>query len=75
MLRYEVFGDWKADETKVELKTSLQKAAAAYMATGARFNNLSMVVLKEEADQTDQMPYITPEDIARYGQIVDSHLK
>ncbi|MSS10723.1 hypothetical protein FYJ38_19040 [Clostridium sp. WB02_MRS01] len=75
MLRYEVFGDWKADETKVELKTSLQKAAAAYMATGSRFNNLSMVVLKEEADQTDQMPYITQEDIARYGQIVDSHLK
>jgi len=34
-----------------------------------------MVVLKEEADQTDQMPYITQEDIARFGQIVDSHLK
>ncbi|MGL6218024.1 MAG: hypothetical protein ACRC36_08305, partial [Lacrimispora sphenoides] len=59
----------------VELKTSLQKAAAAYMATGARFNNLSMVVLKEEADKTDQMPYITQEDIERFKQIADSHLK
>ncbi|SHO48390.1 acyltransferase domain-containing protein [Anaerocolumna xylanovorans] len=75
MLRYEVFGDWKADEKKIELKTSLQKAAAAYMTTGARFNNLSMIVLKEEADKTDRMPYITEEDIDRFRQVVDSHLR
>ncbi len=75
MLRYEAFGDWKADPEKVELKTSLQKAAAAYMKTGARFNNLSMIILREEADITDQMPYITQEDIVHFRQIVDSHLK
>ncbi len=75
MLRYEVFGDWKADIRAAELKTSLQKAAAAYMETGARFNNLSMVVLKEEADKTDRMPYITEEDIIRFRQVVDSHLR
>jgi hypothetical protein len=74
MLRYEAFGDWKADPEKIELKTSLQKAAAAYMRTGARFNNLSMVVLREEADKTDQMPYITDEDIKQFSRIVDSHL-
>lgn len=74
MLRYEVFGDWKAEADKAELKTSLQRAAAAYMSTGARFNNLSMIVLKEEADKTDRMPYITKEDIKRFRQIVDSHL-
>ena len=75
MLRYELFGDWKADPEKVELKTSLQKAAAAYMASGTRFNTLSMVVLKEEADKMGQMPYITEEDIWRFHQTVDSHLK
>lgn len=75
MLRYEVFGDWKADVKTAGLKTSLQKAAAAYMGTGARFNNLSMIVLKEEADKTDRMPYITEEDIARFRQVVDSHLR
>jgi hypothetical protein len=75
MLRYEAFGDWKADPKKVELKTSLQKAAADYMSTGARFNTLSMVVLKEEAEQVGQMPYITTDDIERFRQIVDSHLR
>ncbi len=75
MLRYEVFGDWKADYKTAELKTSLQKAAAAYMETGARFNNLSMIVLKEEADKTDRMPYITEDDIIRFRQIADSHLR
>ena len=74
MLRYELFGDPKADPEKVPLKTSLQKAAAAYMRTGARFNNLSMIVLKEEADRTDRMPYITARDIDRFKQVVDSHL-
>ncbi len=75
MLRYEAFGDWKADPENTELRTSLQKAAAAYMRTGARFNTLSMVVLREEADRTDQMPYITEEDIRRFREVVDSHLR
>ncbi len=74
MLRYEAFGDWKADPEKVELKTSLQKSAAAYMKSGARFNTLSMVVLREEADKTDRMPYISQEDIKQFRRIVDSHL-
>ncbi len=74
MLRYEAFGDWKADPEQVEQKTSLQRAAAAYMKTGARFNTLSMVVLRKEADKTDQMPYITDEDIKKFNQVVDSHL-
>ncbi|MBP1756406.1 MAG: hypothetical protein H6Q59_2804 [Firmicutes bacterium] len=75
MLRYEAFGDWKADPKEVELKTSLQKAAADYMSTGARFNTLSMIVLKEEAEQVGQMPYITTEDIEHFRQMVDSHLR
>ena len=75
MLRYELFGDWKAIPENMELKTSLQKSAAAYMATGARFNTLSMVVLKEEASEMGRMPYITDEDIKRFSQTVDSHLK
>jgi hypothetical protein len=75
MLRYEAFGDRKADPEKLELKTSLQKAAAAYMKTGARFNTLSMIVLKEEAKQMGQMPYITEKDIEYFRQIVDSHLR
>ncbi|WP_099204079.1 acyltransferase domain-containing protein [Scatolibacter rhodanostii] len=75
MLRYELFGDWKADPQKVELKTSLQKSAATYMASGARFNTTSMIVLKDEADKMGQEPYITEEDIKHFHQIVDSHLK
>lgn len=75
MLRYEAFGDWKADPTKVELKTTLQKATAAYMNTGARFNTLSMIVLKEEVDKVGRMPYITTEDIDQFSKSVDSHIK
>ncbi len=75
MLRYEAFGDEKADPTKIELKTSLQKAAAAYMKTGARFNTLSMVVLAEEVDKMGEAPYLTSEDIEHFKKTVDSHLK
>ncbi len=74
MLRYEAFGDWKADPAKIELKTTLQKSAAAYMAAGARFNTLSMVVLSEEADRMGDAPYITEEDREGFQQTVDSHL-
>jgi hypothetical protein len=75
MLRYEVFGDWNADPYKLDLKTSLQKAAFEYMKTGGRFNNLSMVVLREEIDQVGDNPYITAEDIEEFKRTVDSHLK
>ncbi len=75
MLRYEAFGDWKADPEKIELKSSLQKAAAAYMKSGARFNTMSMIVLKEEVDKVTQMPYITQEDVDNFMTVVDSHLK
>ncbi len=75
MLRYEAFGDWKADPSKIELNTSLQKAAADYMKTGARFNTLSMVFLKEEIDKIGNMPYITSEDIEKFRITVDSHLQ
>ena len=75
MLRYEVFGDWKADPARVELKTSLQKAAAAYMKKGGHFNTMSMIVLEEEVDQVTRMPYITQEDIDKFMIVVDSHFK
>lgn len=74
MLRYELFGDWKAKSDKVPLKTSLQKAAAKYMETGARFNTLSMIVLKEEVDKVGSMPYITSRDFDSFNKTVDSHL-
>ena len=75
MLRYEAFGDWKADPEKVELKSSLQKAAAAYMKTGARFNTMSMIVLKEDVNRVIQNTYITKEDIDKFMAVVDSHLE
>ncbi len=75
MLRYEVFGDWKAEPEKLELKTSLQKAAAAYMRTGARFHTTSMLVLREEVGCTEGYPYITQEDLNAFYKIADSHLK
>ncbi|WP_223260528.1 acyltransferase domain-containing protein [Paenibacillus ihbetae] len=76
MLRYEVFGDWKADPvgSPVELTTSLQRAAAGYMKAGARFNTLSMVVLREDVPRIGSMPYITDADRKRFLQTVDSHL-
>ncbi|ROR27401.1 hypothetical protein EDD66_10698 [Mobilisporobacter senegalensis] len=75
MLRYEVFGDWNADPHKIELKTSLQKAALGYMNTGGRFNNLSMVVLREDVDKIGNNTYINKEDIEDFKRIVDIHLK
>mgnify|MGYP000957579929 CR=1 FL=1 len=75
MLRYEVFGGWKADPEKVPLITSLQKAAAAYMKSGRRFHTTSMIVLREDVAKMPEMPYITPEDLTRFAGIADSHLK
>ncbi|MEC0373154.1 acyltransferase domain-containing protein [Paenibacillus chibensis] len=77
MLRHEVFGDRHADPAadSGQFTTSLQKAAAAYMQTGARFNTLSMIVLKEEIERIGSMPYITDADIGQFRRIVDSHLR
>ena len=75
MLRYEVFGDWKAEPEKTRLKTSLQKAAADYMSTGARFNTMSMIVLAGDVGKVTQMPYITEEDIDKFHRVADTHLK
>lgn len=77
MLRYEVFGDRNADPTlnTGEYTTSLQRAAAEYMRTGARFNTLSMIVLKEDISRIGSMPYITDADIELFRGTVDSHLQ
>ena len=74
MLRYEVFGDWKAEPERLELKTTLQKAAAAYMRNGGRFHTTSMVILREEVGMTDHYPYISSEDVEAFHKAVDSHL-
>ncbi|MBD2867075.1 acyltransferase domain-containing protein [Paenibacillus arenilitoris] len=74
MLRYEAFGDRNADPSAISPKTSLQKAAAAYMKSGGRFHTTSMVVLKEDIDRIGTMTYITPEDAASFRESVDSHL-
>ncbi|WP_053375945.1 acyltransferase domain-containing protein [Paenibacillus sp. FJAT-27812] len=76
MLRYELFGDREADpvHSPIQFTTSLQKAAAAYMRTGARFNTLSMIVLKEEIEKIGSMPYISAADNEKFIQTVDSHL-
>ncbi|MFC4597117.1 acyltransferase domain-containing protein [Cohnella hongkongensis] len=77
MLRYELFGDRSADPLQDgrPLKTSLQKAAADYMKTGARFNTLGMIVLKEDVPAIGSMPYITSKDIDLFRATVDSHLR
>lgn len=76
MLRYEAFGDREADPGRNpdRLTTSLQKAAAEYMKTGARFNTLSMIVLKEDIKKIGSMPYISAPDIEKFLETVDSHL-
>lgn len=76
MLRYEAFGDREADpvQSPDQLTTSLQKAAAEYMKTGARFNTLSMIVMKEEIEKIGSMPYISAADIEQFLKTVDSHL-
>lgn len=77
MLRYEVFGDRNIDPVRIPggFTTSLQKAAAAYMQTGARFNTLSMIVLKEDIERIGSMPYITDADMEQFHKTVDSHLR
>ena len=76
MLRYELFGDWKADPVgdPKPLSTSLQRAAAEYMKKGGRFNTLSMVVLAKDIEKVGSGPYVTEADIEQFGNTVDSHL-
>jgi hypothetical protein len=74
MLRYEVFGDWKAEPEMIELQTTLQKSAAVYMRKGGRFHTTSMLILRDEVGCTDHYPYITSEDISVFYKVVDSHL-
>ncbi|MFS0726527.1 acyltransferase domain-containing protein [Paenibacillus sp. 1P07SE] len=66
MLRLEVFGDRQADAMAARPKTSLQKAAVAYMQDGGSFHTTSMFVLKEEVERIGEMPYLVPEDIAGF---------
>ncbi|MWV47107.1 hypothetical protein GRF59_26270 [Paenibacillus sp. HJL G12] len=77
MLRHELFGDRNSDPVRSpgDFTTSLQKAAAEYMRTGARFNTLSMIVLKEEIKQIGSMPYIKGADMEEFHRTVDSHLR
>ncbi|OZB95354.1 acyltransferase domain-containing protein [Paenibacillus sp. XY044] len=77
MLRYEVFGDKDSGPVRNtgEFTTSLQRAAAAYMQTGARFNTLSMIVLKEDVERIGSRPYITDADMEQFHRNVDSHLR
>ena len=75
MLRLEVFGDRSADPIGARQETSLQKAIAEYMSTGARFNTLGMVVLKKDVGRIGEMPYIRAMDFAKFEQTVDGHLK
>jgi hypothetical protein len=75
MLRQEVFGDRNAEpSSSSRQETSLQKAVVNYMKSGARFNTMSMVVLKEEVDRIGDMPYISTSDIEKFRETVDSHL-
>ncbi|XID93028.1 hypothetical protein ACF3MZ_00360 [Paenibacillaceae bacterium WGS1546] len=45
------------------------------MRTGARYNTLGMIVLKEEVPRIGSMPYMTPEDLDRFRAVVDTHLQ
>lgn len=75
MLRLEAFGDRNADPMKAEIRTTLQNGIVSYMETGARFNTMSMIVLKEEVNEIGKRPYITDEDIEGFKRVVDTHLK
>lgn len=70
MLRYEVFGDWKAEPEQVVLKTTLQKAAAAFMRNGGRFHTTSMLMLRDEVGCTEYNPYITSEDVSAFYKLI-----
>ena len=45
------------------------------METGARFNTLSMIILREDIDKIGSRPYITDADIEQFHRTVDSHLQ
>lgn len=74
MLLERVFGEKNIDLSTILCKTSLQENIVEYMKTGARFNALSMFVLKEEVSKIGEEPYITEEDLERFKTVVDTHL-
>ena len=75
MLLERVFGDKNVDLSKIDCNSSLQTAIINYMKTGARFNTLSMFVLKEEVAGLEDCPYISESDNFKFKAVVDSHLK
>lgn len=75
MLRYELFGSPNADYRAIPPGTRLQRAAAAYMDSGARFHTTSMFVLREDAARMGEAPYVRTGDRERFINTVDSHLK
>lgn len=74
MLMERVFGERQIDLQSYFCKTSLQEKVVQYMKSGARFNALSMFVLKEEVSKIGEDPYINKEDIERFKAVVESHL-
>jgi hypothetical protein len=74
MLLERVFGDKEVDLAKVIATSSLQKAIIGYMKTGARFNTLSMFVLKEDVAKIGDCPYITERDIEKFKMVVDNDM-
>ncbi|SHO52680.1 acyltransferase domain-containing protein [Anaerocolumna xylanovorans] len=75
MLLDRVFGDGKIDLSYVNYTSSLQKAVINYMKTGARFNSLSMFVLKEDVDKIGECPYISENDIETFKAVMASYVK
>lgn len=74
MLLERVFGEKQINLTIILCKTSLQEKVVDYMKTGARFNALSMFVLKEEVPRIGENPYIAENDVDKFRAVVDTHL-
>ncbi|MDF2942296.1 MAG: hypothetical protein K0S01_1154 [Herbinix sp.] len=74
MLLERVFGDKDVDLSKVICTSNLQQAIIGYMKTGARFNTISMFVLKEDVVKIGDCPYISTDDIESFKTVVDSHM-
>ena len=75
MLRLELFGSGQADLSAFEPRTGLQRDALAYMQAGGRFNTGGMVILREDTGRIGDMPYIRAQDVARFRETVDAHLR
>lgn len=57
MARKEVFGDSKADLSRFEPRTRLQRAMLDALRSGTRFHTTGMVVLRDEVPRIGQEPY------------------